>query len=61
MDNSKFNYSLQYCNWHADTKQSYDTDLAYARKFFSDHNIYPKKKTREYAKLGAAWADFYQC
>lgn len=58
MDNSKFNYSLQYCNWHADTKQSYDTDLAYARKFFSDHNIYPKKKDSRICEIGCGMGRF---
>ncbi len=58
MDNSEFDYSLHYLNWHPDTKESLDKDVKYAEKLFSDHGIFPAKKDARILELGCGMGRF---
>ena len=58
MDNSKFNYSYQYGNWHSDTAESMQHDIDLARKLFSDHCIFPKHKDSNVLEIGCGMGRF---
>lgn len=52
MDNSLFDYSYHYRNWHSDTKESRDFDMENARRFFCDHCIFPQRKGAKILEIG---------
>ncbi len=58
MDNSKFNYSYQYGNWHSDTAESMQHDIDLARRLFSDHCIFPKHKDSNVLEIGCGMGRF---
>lgn len=58
MDNSRFNYSYHYENWHSDTNESEQSDVRLAKKLFLDHHIFPKYKDSKVLEIGCGMGRF---
>lgn len=58
MDNSEFDYSYQYNNWHNDSEKSKKTDIQSAKKIFSTHGIFPMKKSDKVLEIGCGMGRF---
>ncbi|MBO6103054.1 MAG: class I SAM-dependent methyltransferase [Opitutales bacterium] len=58
MDNSIFDYSYHYSNWHSGSKISRNSDIRFAQKLFSDHAIFPKNKDSKVLEIGCGMGRF---
>lgn len=52
MNNKDFDYSYQYSNWHSDTEESKEKDMAWGKAIFDTHAIYPTSSGKRVLEIG---------
>lgn len=58
MNNGDINYSYYYENWHSDTDESRNNDVALAIALFDTHAIYPRNTFDRVLEIGCGMGRF---